>query len=75
MAPVLAMIWWWSFFLTTTVILSKASRALTLFFTWGYRLGVPFQVLTAAVLQLFLEVRQALGEPGIGLPRQLLAAP
>ncbi len=25
------------------------------------------------MLQLFLEVRQSLGEPGIGLPRQLLA--
>ena len=35
----------------------------------------PGQVLTAAVLQLFLEVRQALGEPGIGLPRQILAVP
>lgn len=32
------------------------------------------KVLTAAVLQLFLEVRQALGEPGIGLPRQIWAA-
>eukprot|EP00913_Durusdinium_trenchii_P016375 g15392.t1 len=31
------------------------------------------KVLTAAVLQLFLEVRQALGEPGIGLPRQIWA--
>lgn len=36
--------------------------------------GKPVKVLTAAVLQLFLEVRQALGEPGIGLPRQILAA-
>ena len=41
----------------------------------GQRKTWTGQVLTAAVLQLFLEVRQALGEPGIGLPRQILAAP
>ena len=41
---------------------------------WANSQSHSLQVLTAAVLQLFLEVRHALGEPGIGLPRQIWAA-
>jgi len=49
---------------------------LAMIWWWSFFLSttvVLSRVLTAAVLQLFLEVRQALGEPGTGLPRQILA--
>ena len=54
----------------------NVAPVLAMIWWWSFFLSttvVLSRVLTAAVLQLFLEVRQALGEPGIGLPRQILA--
>mmetsp|Transcript_8570 Transcript_8570/g.17585 ORF Transcript_8570/g.17585 Transcript_8570/m.17585 type:complete len:842 (+) Transcript_8570:79-2604(+) len=56
--------------------MKNVAPVLALIWWWSFFLTttvVLSKVLTAAVLQLFLEVRQALGEPGIGLPRQILA--
>lgn len=56
--------------------LKNVAPVLAMIWWWSFFLTttvVLSKVLTAAVLQLFLEVRQALGEPGIGLPRQIWA--
>jgi len=56
--------------------MKNVAPVLAMIWWWSFFLSttvVLSKVLTAAVLQLFLEVRQALGEPGVGLPRQIWA--